>query len=197
MARQPQQANAELDREKSKNIGALRGLRPLVAPYRLRCVLALGALTLTASVSLMLPVAVRRVVDNFGTESDALLDKYFLAALGFAALLAVGTALRYLLVTRLGELVVTDIRKAVFARVINMSPAFFENLMTGEVLSRITTDTTVIQSVIGSSISIALRNVMLFIGGLVLMLFTSTKLTLMVHFSYTHLTPPTNDQVKI
>jgi len=180
MARQPQQANAELDREKSKNIGALRGLRPFLTPNRLLVVLALCALTLTASVSLMLPVAVRRVVDNFGTESDALLDKYFLAALGFAALLAVGTALRYMLVTRLGELVVTDIRKAVFARVINMSPAFFENLMTGEVLSRITTDTTVIQSVIGSSISIALRNVMLFIGGLALMLFTSTKLTLMV-----------------
>ncbi len=180
MARQPQQANAELDREKSKNIGALRGLRPFLAPYRFLVVLALCALTLTASVSLMLPVAVRRVVDNFGTESDALLDKYFLAALGIAAMLAVGTALRYLLVTRLGELVVTDIRKAVFARVINMSPAFFENLMTGEVLSRITTDTTVIQSVIGSSISIALRNVLLFLGGLVLMLFTSTKLTLMV-----------------
>ena len=180
MARQPQQANAELDREKSKNIGALRGLRPFLAPYRFLVVLALCALTLTASVSLMLPVAVRRVVDNFGTESDALLDKYFLAALGIAAMLAVGTALRYLLVTRLGELVVTDIRKAVFARVINMSPAFFENLMTGEVLSRITTDTTVIQSVIGSSISIALRNVLLFLGGLALMLFTSTKLTLMV-----------------
>ncbi len=180
MARQPQQANAELDREKSKNIGALRGLRPFLAPYRFLVFLALCALTLTASVSLMLPVAVRRVVDNFGTESDALLDKYFLAALGIAAMLAVGTALRYLLVTRLGELVVTDIRKAVFARVINMSPAFFENLMTGEVLSRITTDTTVIQSVIGSSISIALRNVLLFLGGLVLMLFTSTKLTLMV-----------------
>jgi ATP-binding cassette subfamily B protein len=180
MARQPQHANSEQDREKSKNIGALRGLRPFLTPYRFLLFLALCALTLTATVSLMLPVAVRRVVDNFGTESDALLDKYFLAALGIAAMLAVGTALRYLLVTRLGELVVTDIRKAVFARVINMSPAFFENVMTGEVLSRITTDTTVIQSVIGSSVSIALRNVLLFLGGLVLMLFTSTKLTLMV-----------------
>ncbi|WP_299419366.1 ABC transporter transmembrane domain-containing protein [uncultured Shimia sp.] len=180
MARQPQHANPEQDREKSKNIGALRGLRPFLAPYRFLVFLALCALTLTATVSLMLPVAVRRVVDNFGTESDALLDKYFLAALGIASMLAVGTALRYLLVTRLGELVVTDIRKAVFARVINMSPAFFENVMTGEVLSRITTDTTVIQSVIGSSISIALRNVLLFLGGLMLMLFTSTKLTLMV-----------------
>ncbi len=180
MARQPQVTSSEEDREKSKNMGALRGLRPFLRPYRVNVVLALLALTLTASVSLTLPLAVRRVVDNFGTDSDALLDKYFLAALGFAALLAVGTALRYLLVTRLGEVVVTDIRKAVFQRVIGMSPAYFENLMTGEVLSRITTDTTVIQSVIGSSVSIALRNIMLFIGGLVLMLFTSTKLTLMV-----------------
>lgn len=180
MARQPKHADTDQDRAKSKNIGALRGLGPFLRPYRGLAFLALCALTLTATISLMLPIAVRRVVDNFGTESDALLDKYFLAALGFAAMLAVGTALRYLLVTRLGELVVTDIRKAVFARVIHMSPTFFETLMTGEVLSRITTDTTVIQSVIGSSISIALRNVLLFLGGLVLMLYTSTKLTLMV-----------------
>lgn len=180
MARQPQPAHGEQEREKSKNMGALRGLAPFMRPYRLQIILALLALTLTATVSLMLPMAVRRVVDNFGTKSDALLDKYFLAALGFAALLAVGTALRYLLVTRLGELVVADIRKAVFDRMIGMSPAFFENLMTGEVLSRITTDTTVIQSVIGSSVSIALRNLLIFLGGLVLMLLTSTKLTLMV-----------------
>ncbi|SFK49049.1 ABC transporter transmembrane domain-containing protein [Shimia haliotis] len=180
MARQPQPAHGEQEREKSKNMGALRGLAPFMRPYRVQIILALLALTLTATVSLMLPMAVRRVVDNFGTESDALLDKYFLAALGFAALLAVGTALRYLLVTRLGELVVADIRKAVFDRMIGMSPTFFENLMTGEVLSRITTDTTVIQSVIGSSVSIALRNLLIFLGGLVLMLLTSTKLTLMV-----------------
>ena len=152
MARQPQPTNSEQEREKSKNMGALRGLAPFMRPYRVQIILALLALTLTATVSLALPMAVRRVVDNFGTESDALLVKYFLAALGFAALLAVGTALRYLLVTRLGELVVADIRKAVFDRVIGMSPTFFENLMTGEVLSRITTDTTVIQSVIGSSV---------------------------------------------
>ncbi|MCP4818435.1 MAG: ATP-binding cassette domain-containing protein, partial [Shimia sp.] len=180
MARQPQPTNGEQEREKSKNMGALRGLAPFMQPYRIQIILALLALTLTATVSLMLPMAVRRVVDNFGTKSDALLDKYFLAALGFAALLAVGTALRYLLVTRLGELVVADIRKAVFDRMIGMSPSFFENLMTGEVLSRITTDTTVIQSVIGSSVSIALRNLLIFLGGLVLMLLTSTKLTLMV-----------------
>ncbi|MEP2531990.1 ABC transporter transmembrane domain-containing protein [Shimia sp.] len=180
MARQPQPQSGEQDREKSKRVGALRRLGPFMYPYRVLVALSLMALTLTATVSLLLPMAVRRVVDNFGTESEALLDKYFLAALGFAALLAVGTALRYMLVTRLGEVVVADIRKAVFDRVIGMSPSFFENVMTGEVLSRITTDTTVIQSVIGSSVSIALRNTLLFLGGLVLMLFTSTKLTLMV-----------------
>lgn len=177
MARKPTPPNSEAEREKSKRVGALGGLKPFLAPYRTLVILAGLALTLTATVSLVLPMAVRRVVDNFGTESDALLDKYFFAALGFASLLALGTALRYLLVTRLGEMVVADIRKAVFDRVIRMSPSFFENIMTGEVLSRITTDTTVIQSVIGSSVSVALRNVLLFIGGLVLMLITSAKLT--------------------
>ncbi len=180
MARQPAPPSAEAEREKSKRVSALGGLRPFLAPYKIMVVLAGMALTLTASVSLILPLAVRRVVDNFGTESDALLDGYFLVALGFAALLAVGTALRYVLVTRLGEMVVADVRMAVFNRVLSMSPAFFEKIMTGEVLSRITTDTTVIQSVIGSSVSVALRNVLLFLGGLVLMLFTSAKLTGMV-----------------
>ncbi|PSL19810.1 ABC transporter transmembrane domain-containing protein [Shimia abyssi] len=180
MARKPQPNNAAQERDKSKNVRALRELGPFMRPYRLLVIAALLALTLTATVSLLLPMAVRRVVDNFGTESEALLDKYFMAALAFAALLAVGTALRFLLVTRLGELVVVDIRKAVFGRVVGMSPTFYETAMTGEVLSRITTDTTVIQSVIGSSVSIALRNVMLFFGGMALMLFTSTKLTLLV-----------------
>ena len=168
------------EREKSKRVGALGGLAPFLMPYRVLMVLAGLALMLTAGLSLALPMAVRRVVDNFGTESDALLDKYFAAAVGIAALLALGTGLRYALVTRLGERVVADIRKAVFDRVIGMSPGFFETIMTGEVLSRITTDTTLILSVIGSSISVALRNVLVFLGGLVLMLFTSAKLTGMV-----------------
>jgi ATP-binding cassette subfamily B protein len=131
----------------------------------------------TAGISLILPIAVRRVVDGFGEATPQLLDKYFLAALGVASLLALGTGLRYYLVTRLGERVVSDIRKAVFARVVGMSPAFYEKVMTGEVLSRITTDTTLILSVIGSSVSVALRNVFIFIGGIILMLFTSAKLT--------------------
>jgi ATP-binding cassette subfamily B protein len=166
-----------MDREKSKRVGALGALMPFIAPYRLIAFFAGTALILTAGISLALPIAVRRVVDNFNAEDVAIVDRYFAAAIGIAALLAAGTALRYALVTRLGERVVADIRMAVFDRTIGMSPAFFEKIMTGEVLSRITTDTTLILSVIGSSISVALRNVLIFLGGLTLMLFTSAKLT--------------------
>ncbi|QFS82134.1 Putative multidrug export ATP-binding/permease protein [Roseivivax sp. THAF40] len=168
------------EREASKRIGELARLWPFLAPYKLLLSAAAVALTITAAISLVLPLAVRRVVDNFEGGDAAILDLYFSAALGIAGLLALGTALRYALVTRLGERVVADIRKAVFDKVITLSPAFYEKIMTGEVLSRITTDTTLILSVVGSSISIALRNILIFIGGLVLMLFTSWKLTLMV-----------------
>ncbi len=180
MARETAPATGQDERQKSKRLGSLASLWPFMLPYRRLLGLALLALVLTACVSLALPLAVRRVVDNFEVGSGALLNQYFAAALGITALLAAGTALRYALVTRLGERVVADIRMAVFDRVIGLSPVFYEKIMTGEVLSRITTDTTLILSVIGSSVSIALRNVLIFAGGLVLMLFTSWKLTLMV-----------------
>lgn len=173
MARQTQIAE---DRATSRRIGALAGLWPFIAPYRGLVALSLLALVLTASISLVLPVAVRRVVDGFSAGAE-LLDSYFAGAVAIAALLALGTGARYYLVTRLGERVVADIRRAVFDRVIGMSPAFYERLMTGEVVSRITTDTTLILSVIGSSISVALRNVLIMAGGLALMLLTSPKLT--------------------
>ena len=191
------------DRSKSKRISALKELWPFLKPYKLMISIAFLALTLTAVVSLILPLAVRRVVDTFSSGNTLILDRYFLAAIGIAGLLSVGTALRYALVTRLGERVVTDIRKAVFGRVIHLSPQFFEKIMTGEVLSRITTDTTVILSVIGSSVSVALRNVFILIGGMILMLLTSLKLASLVFLivptiivpilavSYTHLTLPT------
>jgi len=172
--------DATEERAKSRQIGILRALWPFMRPYGALMTGAGVALTLTASMSLVLPLAVRRVVDNFRVEDDGLLDQYFLAALGIAAVLALGTGLRYSLVTRLGERVVADIRMAVFDRVIGMSPRFFEQIMTGEVLSRITTDTTLIQSVLGSSVSIALRNLLLFIGGLAMMLLTSPKLAALV-----------------
>ena len=167
----------EPERVASKKISHLGGLWPFLRPHRMMMMASLLALVLTASVSLVLPLAVRRVVDTFSSENGVLLDQYFAAAMAVAALLALGTAVRYALVTRLGERVVTDIRKAVFARVIKMSPQFYENIMTGEVLSRITTDTTLVLSVIGSSVSVALRNVLIFAGGLVLMMLTSAKLT--------------------
>ena len=177
MARSPAVITEE--RAPSRRVGALRGLVPFLRPYRGLIALAVLALVLTASVSLVLPLAVRRVVDGFN-EGAALLDSYFAGALAIAALLALGTGARYYLVTRLGERVVADIRKAIFDRVIGMSPAFYENIMTGEVVSRITTDTTLILSVIGSSVSIALRNLLILLGGLVLLFVTSAKLTLLV-----------------
>ena len=169
--------SAHEERETSRKIGVLRSLWPFIKPYKSLVFAAVAALVLTAGVSLTLPLAVRRVVDNFRVTDASLLNQYFVAALAMAALLALGTGVRYALVTRLGERVVADMRKAVFDRVIGMSPAFFERIMTGEVLSRITTDTTLIQSVLGSSASIALRNLLIFIGGLTLMSLTSAKLT--------------------
>ncbi|MEM9121118.1 MAG: ABC transporter transmembrane domain-containing protein [Cyanobacteria bacterium P01_F01_bin.56] len=168
---------AQEERAKSKSVAVLSALWPFMRAYTGLIAAASAALVLTALVSLALPMAVRRVVDNFRDGESELLDQYFLAALGIAALLAFGTGLRYALVTRLGERVVADLRKAVFDRVIGMSPVFFESIMTGEVLSRITTDTTLIQSVVGSSISIALRNLLIFFGGLLLMILTAPGLT--------------------
>ena len=169
-----------MDREPTNNLSALKALWPFLTPYKLTILAAFLALTLTAAVSLILPLAVRRVIDTFNSDNSLILDQYFLAAIGIAGLLSIGTAVRYALVTRLGERVVTDIRQAVFGRVIHLSPQFFEKIMTGEVLSRITTDTTLILSVIGSSISVALRNIFILIGGVILMLLTSPKLTSLV-----------------
>jgi ATP-binding cassette, subfamily B, bacterial len=168
---------AEAERASSRRVRSLTALWPFMWPYKGTMALATLALLVTAAVSLVLPLAVRRVIDNFNVAEGALLDRYFAAALGFAALLAAGTALRYYLVTRFGERVVADIRKALFDRMVGMSPAFYERLMTGEVLSRITTDTTLILSVIGSSVSVALRNILMLAGGLILLLVTSPKLT--------------------
>ena len=164
------------DRAKGKDVGALRGLVPFLKPYKWTVAAALFMLTFTAAISLILPLAVRGIVDGFGEDIDQL-DRYFMWAIFVAGLLAVGSALRYALVTRLGERVVADIRRAVYDKMIGMSPAFYERVMTGEVLSRITTDTTLILSVIGSYLSFALRNTIMFVGGLILLFITSAKLT--------------------
>lgn len=166
-------------RTPSRNLRALRGLAPFLKPHLGALIAATSALIVTAGLSLTLPVAVRRIIDGFG-EDIALMDQYFRAAILIAALLALGAGIRFYLVTRLGERVVADIRKEIYARMIVKSPGFFERILTGEVLSRITTDTTLIQSVVGSSISLALRNIMMFVGGLILMVLTSPKLTSLV-----------------
>ena len=167
------------DRPVGKKVGALQALWPFIKPYKLNLFGAGFALIFTAMISLTLPLAAGQVVDSFGLASGEI-SQHFVTMLTIAVLLAFGTALRYYMVTRLGERVVADIRKAVFNRMIGMSPAFYERIMTGEVLSRITTDTTLILSVIGSSASIALRNILIFVGGVILMLLTSAKMSAMV-----------------
>lgn len=165
------------NREKSKNLSYLTGLSKFFSPYKVGLATATGVLIFTAILSLTLPLAVRGIVDSFRSEASHLTNRYFLIAIIIAGLLALGTAGRYYLVTRLGERIVADLRVAVFTRVINMSPEFFERILTGEILSRLTTDTTLILSVVSSSISFAMRNILIFVGGVIFMIYTSAKLT--------------------
>ncbi len=166
------------DRNRSRNLRPLRDLVPFLAPYRGMLAAALVALLVAAGATLSLPVAVRFMIDQgFSAESAAHVDRYFLALFGIATLLAFATALRYYLVTWLGERIVADVREAVFRHIVRLSPAFYETTRTGEVLSRLTTDTTILQTVIGSGASIALRNFLLLLGGLFMLIITSPKLT--------------------
>ena len=169
-----------IDRDKGRSIVSVALLYSFFKPYLLNLFLASFVLVITAGISLTFPIAIRRVVDGFYSDSTELMDYYFAAAFFLASLLAIGTSLRFYLVTRLGERVVADIRKAIFNKVISMSPGFYERLLTGEILSRITTDTTLILSVVSSSVSLALRNILLLTGGLFFMFITSIKLSLMV-----------------
>ncbi|MEO1722731.1 MAG: ABC transporter transmembrane domain-containing protein [Pseudomonadota bacterium] len=165
------------DRAKSKKLAPLRGLLPFLAPYRTRIVLVAVALVLAAVFTLMVPIAFGRVIDVIDQSAYELIDKYFLALMGVAAALAVATAARFYLISWLGERVIADIRSAVFDHVVGMSPAFYERIMTAEVLSRLTADTAIIQTVVGSTISIALRNILILFGGIIALLVTSPKLT--------------------
>lgn len=150
---------------------------PFVRPYRGTILCVALALTAAAALTLSLPQALRRVIDSFSSSDYDLVDLYFMAFIGVALALALATALRFYLVSKLGERVVADVRRAVFSHVVAMSPAFYERIMTAEVLTRLTTDTSVIQGVVGSTASIALRNILLLVGGMVLLLITSPKLT--------------------
>jgi len=165
------------ERAKAPQIGPLKSLAPFLRPYRLTIIGVAAALLAASGFTLALPMAFRRVIDGFSAENAGLIDKYFLALIGVAMALAFATAMRFYLVSRLGERVIADLRAAVFNHVASMSPAFFERVMTAEVMTRLTTDTSVIQGVVGSTASIALRNILLLVGGIVMLLFTSAKLT--------------------
>jgi ATP-binding cassette, subfamily B, bacterial len=159
-------------------IGPLTRLWRFVWPHRVTLALAMVVLVIAAAAALVLPVAVRQMIDlGFSRANTEHIDRYFLLLFGVAAVLGLFTAARFYLVSWLGERVVADIRSAVYKHVIGMSPAFFEVTRTGEVLSRLTTDTTLIQVVVGTSMSMALRNILLLSGGMVMLAITSLRLT--------------------
>jgi ATP-binding cassette subfamily B protein len=169
------------ERPKGKSLKPLASLLPFLLPYRGRMALALGALLIAAAAMLFLPMALRNVIDQgFTAANIAAIDRYFLLLLAAAAVFAAFASLRFYLVGWIGERVVSDIRSAVYERVLRMDPAFFEVTKTGEVLSRLTTDTSLIQSLSGAGLSILLRSAISFIGSLVLLLVTSLKLALII-----------------
>ena len=169
-------------RARSRSLAPLRGALPFLRPYRGRIAVAAIALICSSTATLVLPLFGGGLIDARGmsaAQAHALTGFYF-AFVGAAAVLALAAATRFYFVTWLGERVVADIRKAVFDNVLGLSPQFFEVTRTGEVLSRLTADTTLIQTVVGSSVSLALRNLVTLTGGLVLMFVISLKLTLLV-----------------
>lgn len=165
------------EREERKSVAGLRRILPYLAPYKWSAVAAGIALIISAGSVLAIGQAIRRVIDHGFGQDQILIDQYFLALLGIVCVLAAATFARYYLVTWLGERIIADIRGAVYSHVIGLSPAFFETMRTGEVLSRLTADTTLIQTVVGSTASIALRNILMFMGGSVLLVISSAKLT--------------------
>ena len=173
------------DRPKSRSgLRTLAGLLPFLAPYRRRLIVAGIALLIAAGATLAMPYGFRQLIDlgfsSAGTVQTTSVNLTFLALFGIACVLAVATAARFYTVSWLGERVTSDIRTAVYAHVLRQSPEFFEVTQTGEVLSRLTTDTTLIQTVVGTSISMALRNLLLLAGGLLMMFFTSVKLSAII-----------------
>ena len=170
--------NVPPDRPKARSLGPLRALLPYLRPYRGVLLLALLALLVASAAMLALPIALRYLIDNgLSSKSTDTINQYFVAFLAAAGAFGVFAALRFYLVTWLGERVVADMRYAVYARVIRMDPAFFEVTRIGEVLSRLTADTTLVQSIAGVDLSIMLRSTITVVGSLVMLGVTSPKLT--------------------
>ncbi len=159
----------------------LLALAPYVMRYRGRALLAFISLTIAAITTLVVPIAVRRMIDfGFTPEGIEMINSYFSVMIAVVAVLAAASASRFYLVMTIGERIVADLRRDVFAHLISLSPAFFDSARSGELVSRLTADTTQIKSAVGASVSIALRNLMLFIGATAMMVITSPKLSLFV-----------------
>lgn len=159
----------------------LKSLAPFLAPYPGVIAAALAALIASAAATLVVPYAVRQMIDHgFSADDARFINQYFIVLFAIAAVLGISTAIRFYFVTWLGERVVADLRRAVYSHVLSLSPAFFEITRTGEVLSRLTTDTTLIQTVVGSSTSIALRNAVLLVGGVIMLVITSPTMAAMM-----------------
>jgi ATP-binding cassette subfamily B protein len=160
---------------------AIRLALRLIAPYRKQAIGALLALVVTAAITLSMGQGIRLMVDQgFMTRSPALLNETIGLFMGLVIALAVGTFARFYLVSWIGERVVADLRKQVFDHLVSLHPGFYENNRSSEIQSRLTADTTLLQSVIGSSLSMFLRNALMVIGGIILLFFTNPKLTSIV-----------------
>ena len=175
-------ANADgKDRAATRDLSKLGPMWGYAAEHMGVVSAAVVALVVAAGATLAIGQALRRVIDQgFRADNAAFLDQYFIALFGVVVALAIATFGRFYLVSWLGERVVARVRSAVYDRVIGLSPAYFEITKTGEILSRLTTDTTLIQSVVGSTASVALRNVLLLIGGTIMLFVTSPKLGLLM-----------------
>jgi ATP-binding cassette subfamily B protein len=167
------------DRPKPKSLKPLREIAPFLKPYRGTLLLAALFLVIAAGAQLALPIAFRQLIDQgMATRDAATINRYFALFLAAAVVFGIFAALRFYMVTWLGERVVADVRDSVYRRVIRMDPTFFEVTRTGEVLSRLTTDTTLVQSLVGSGLSMALRSLLSLVGSLVMLAITSAQLTL-------------------
>lgn len=164
-----------------KSLSSLARLGQFLTPYKAALGAAATALIFTAGVTLAIGQGVRILIDQgFATGSEEQLNTAVLIILGLTMLMAVGTFIRFYLVSWLGERVSADIRKAVFDHLIVLHPSYFETNRSGEIMSRLTTDTTLLQTIIGSSMSMALRSSLTLIGGITMLIITNTKLTLLV-----------------
>jgi ATP-binding cassette subfamily B protein len=178
--REPSSAEAKLSEERaaSRNLRELEFLWRFVRPYPVQALGALFALSIAALTVLGFGFGLRKLVDEgFAAGNAALFDQAILVLLAAVLILAAASYSRFYLVSWIGERVVADLRRAVFNHVIELSPAYYEVTRTGEILSRLTADTTLLQVVVGTSVPIALRNLLMLIGGTVLLFVTSAKLT--------------------